>query len=63
MCENYEGPKTCDDYLTCCSCGGNYPDSGRGDDWDCGCPYCWDCNACEECKGEEYNEGVVNLPS
>lgn len=26
--------------FTCCSCGGNK----------CGCAYCWDCNACEDCK-------------
>jgi hypothetical protein len=24
----------------CCDCGGN----------DCGCPYCWSCNACDNCK-------------
>lgn len=33
---------TCDDLFNCCDCGGN----------DCGCPYCWSCNACEECLEE-----------
>lgn len=27
--------------FNCCSCGGGT---------DCGCPYCFDCNACDACK-------------
>ena len=34
---------TCSDLYDCCSCGGN----------DCGCAYCFDCNACEFCLNEE----------
>ena len=34
---------TCSDLYDCCSCGGN----------DCGCGYCWDCNACDFCKEEQ----------
>lgn len=30
---------TCAKRLNCCDCGGN----------DCGCRYCWSCNACEHC--------------
>ena len=32
----------CEVYYDCCDCGGN----------DCGCGYCWSCNACEECLSE-----------
>ena len=31
----------CADFYSCCSCGGG----------ECGCRYCWDCGACENCKG------------
>jgi hypothetical protein len=31
---------TCSDLFTCCDCGGI----------ECGCPYCWSCNACDACK-------------
>jgi len=31
----------CSDLYDCCSCGGV----------DCGCRYCFDCNACDNCKG------------
>jgi hypothetical protein len=40
---------TCEDYFDCCDCGGN----------DCGCAYCWSCNACEDCLGEDEE----NLPA
>lgn len=33
---------TCEDLFDCCDCGGN----------DCGCIYCWSCNACDHCKSE-----------
>ena len=35
----------CEDLYDCCDCGGH----------DCGCAYCWSCNACESCleEGEE----------
>lgn len=33
----------CSEIFNCCDCGGN----------DCDCSYCWSCNACEECNGEE----------
>lgn len=36
----------CSDMYNCCDCGGN----------GCGCPYCWSCNACEECLEEEEKE-------
>lgn len=35
--------RTCEDFYDCCDCGGN----------DCGCAYCWSCNACEECLSED----------
>jgi hypothetical protein len=40
MCENleYNNPP-CEELYDCCDCGGN----------DCECPYCWSCNACDEC--------------
>ena len=34
---------TCEYYYDCCSCGGGS---------DCGCSYCWDCNACEDCLND-----------
>ena len=34
------------DQFDCCNCGGE----------GCGCAYCWSCNACEICKGEDKNE-------
>jgi len=33
----------CEELYNCCDCGGN----------DCGCAYCWSCNACENCLKEE----------
>lgn len=33
----------CSEIYNCCDCGGN----------DCGCGYCWSCNACEDCLNEE----------
>ena len=41
-CENETQGHTCSDLYNCCDCGGN----------DCGCAYCWSCNACEICKQE-----------
>jgi len=35
----------CDDMFDCCDCGGN----------DCGCSYCWSCNACERCLNDDDN--------
>ena len=32
----------CDEWYNCCDCGGV----------DCGCAYCWSCNACEDCLNE-----------
>lgn len=34
----------CENYLNCCDCG--TPEDG------CGCPYCWSCNACDECMSD-----------
>lgn len=31
--------KSCSDIYNCCDCGGD----------NCGCIYCWSCNACESC--------------
>ena len=45
-CENHapSGAKvTCDDLYDCCDCGGS----------ECGCAYCWSCNACSVCNGED----------
>jgi len=44
MCIEYDiNGVTCDEMYNCCDCGGN----------DCGCRYCWSCNACEECINEQ----------
>ena len=32
----------CEDRYDCCDCGGN----------NCGCRYCWSCNACDFCLEE-----------
>jgi len=37
--ENFD----CERKFNCCDCGGN----------ECGCAYCWSCNACENCLSEE----------
>ena len=46
-CENtykYKGvEENCSNLFNCCNCGGN----------DCGCRYCFSCNACEFCLKEE----------
>lgn len=39
-CKNEHVGLTCEDMFNCCDCGGN----------DCGCGYCWSCNACDNCK-------------
>jgi len=39
-CEYAHDGMTCADSFNCCDCGGH----------DCGCSYCWSCNACENCK-------------
>jgi len=45
QCENESRTgETCYDLFNCCSCGGAE---------DCGCPYCFDCNACDFCLNEE----------
>lgn len=42
--EYYNGHlHTCASIYNCCDCGGN----------NCGCAYCWSCNACEYCLSEE----------
>ena len=33
----------CEDRYDCCDCGTQ----------DCGCEYCWSCNACEECLNDD----------
>lgn len=44
-CVQYQQYKTstCGEVYSCCDCGGN----------DCGCGYCFSCNACEYCLDEE----------
>jgi hypothetical protein len=32
----------CSELYDCCDCAGE----------DCGCRYCWSCNACDSCKGD-----------
>lgn len=36
----------CSYYYDCCDCGG----------YDCGCAYCWSCNACEDCLNDEDDD-------
>lgn len=45
MCENLCGEVAldCSELYNCCDCGGN----------NCGCAYCWSCNACDECQSED----------
>lgn len=45
MCESVtkDNKLTCEDLYNCCDCGGV----------ECGCPYCWSCNACDTCKDED----------
>lgn len=40
---NNERSSDCRDTYNCCSCGGN----------ECGCRYCFDCHACENCLNDE----------
>lgn len=40
-CEFLDGGATCQNFFDCCDCGGE----------ECGCAYCWTCNACEACRG------------
>ena len=42
-CIHEKSGKTCDELFNCCDCGGN----------DCGCAYCFSCNACEICINKE----------
>jgi hypothetical protein len=50
QCEN--GMRTtCEEYFTCCDCGGN----------DCGCAYCWSCGACEACQGETEETPMAQI--
>lgn len=43
MCENSKQQQyQCAALFNCCDCGGE----------DCGCSYCWSCNACTECQEE-----------
>jgi len=39
-CFNYDGHNDCSTLYNCCDCGGN----------DCGCRYCFSCNACSHCN-------------
>ena len=38
-----ENKYDCHALYNCCSCGGN----------NCGCAYCFDCNACEHCLNDD----------
>lgn len=38
-CDYYQDGMDCYQMFNCCSCGGN----------NCGCRYCFDCNACDVC--------------
>lgn len=40
---------TCSYLYNCCSCG--FKPDGT-DNYGCGCPYCFDCNACAHCLNE-----------
>lgn len=37
-----EGNSKCENIYDCCDCGGN----------ECGCAYCWSCNACDTCRNQ-----------
>ena len=44
-CEGYShggDSVQCEDYFDCCDCGGN----------ECGCAYCFSCNACDFCLND-----------
>lgn len=45
--------KDCHYFYSCCSCGGN----------ECGCRYCFDCNACEACLSDDETEECLLLES
>jgi len=45
---------TCSDIFNCCDCGGR-----ESEDDSCGCPYCWSCNACDECL-DDNEEDCLN---
>lgn len=45
-CLNAGDGSECSEMYDCCRCGGNK----------CGCAYCFDCNACHVCKGEEEDD-------
>lgn len=34
--------------FSCCSCGNDFNDESK--DETCGCAYCFDCNACSNCR-------------
>ena len=40
----------CGEMYNCCSCGG--PDEHGS----CGCDYCFDCHACDACRGDYCEE-------
>lgn len=42
-CLNQDGDYNCSNLFNCCSCGGN----------GCGCAYCFDCHACENCLEDD----------
>ena len=44
---------TCEDLYNCCDCGDN----------DCGCSYCWSCNACENCLDGDDDSNCECLPT
>lgn len=44
MCEEIdERGRCCSEHYNCCDCGGN----------ECGCAYCFSCNACSHCLNDE----------
>ena len=40
--------RPCSEIYNCCDCGGN----------ECGCAYCWSCNACEVCIDERLTRRI-----
>lgn len=48
QCEmiSFNHKTSCSDIYNCCNCGGN----------DCGCRYCFSCNACSRCLDEDDEE-------
>jgi hypothetical protein len=43
--------------FSCCSCGNDPNDESK--DETCGCAYCFDCNACSNCRETDFHGNPV----